>query len=154
MAKISQKINKEAAITGILAVFLLLTDRYLKSLAMANFSQNIFGEWLQFNFAPNFGIAFSIPLGGMFLNVFIALIVIALAAWGIVLYGEAKISELMAVMAIILGAISNLADRLAYGYVIDYLDLRYFTVFNLADVLICVGAGWVVWHGLEKNKQF
>ncbi|MBU1778489.1 signal peptidase II, partial [Patescibacteria group bacterium] len=40
---------------------------------------------------------------------------------------------------IIFGAISNLTDRLEYGYVIDYFSLKYFTIFNLADVMIVIG---------------
>ena len=36
----------------------------------------------------------------------------------------------------ILGASSNFYDRLKYGFVVDYLDLKYFTVFNVADAMI------------------
>jgi signal peptidase II len=37
------------------------------------------------------------------------------------------------------GAASNLADRLIYGYVRDFIDLQMGFVFNLADVFIVVG---------------
>lgn len=42
------------------------------------------------------------------------------------------------------GAIGNLADRLVrhhHGAVIDFIDLRWWPVFNLADASITVGAG-------------
>jgi signal peptidase II len=39
------------------------------------------------------------------------------------------------------GAAGNLLDRLRLGFVVDYLDLRVWPVFNLADVAIVVGAG-------------
>jgi lipoprotein signal peptidase len=57
--------------------------------------------------------------------------------------------------AIILGATSNLADRFQYGYVIDYFDLKYFTVFNLADVLIVGGTIGLLWflRGLDVKKE-
>jgi signal peptidase II len=42
------------------------------------------------------------------------------------------------------GALGNLVDRLAYGYVIDYLDFHIWPVFNLADACICVGVAWIV----------
>jgi len=43
-------------------------------------------------------------------------------------------------LAIILsGAFSNLLDRLNYGCVIDFIDLKIWPVFNLADIFICLG---------------
>lgn len=41
------------------------------------------------------------------------------------------------------GAIGNLIDRVAYGYVIDFLDVYYqnwhWPAFNIADSAICIG---------------
>ncbi|MDQ7857523.1 MAG: signal peptidase II [Armatimonadota bacterium] len=42
------------------------------------------------------------------------------------------------------GAAANLLDRLRLGYVIDYLDLHVWPVFNAADAAIVVGAGALV----------
>lgn len=42
------------------------------------------------------------------------------------------------------GAAGNLLDRVRFGYVVDYLDLHVWPVFNLADVAIVVGAGVLV----------
>jgi len=38
------------------------------------------------------------------------------------------------------GALGNLIDRLIRGYVVDYLDFRFFPAFNLADASVVVGA--------------
>ena len=53
--------------------------------------------------------------------------------------------KLNAALALIIGgAIGNLIDRLAYGYVIDFIDVFYanyhFPAFNIADSAITVGA--------------
>jgi len=64
--------------------------------------------------------------------------------------GEEK--NAMYLFLVILGALSNLLDRLKFGYVVDYLDLRYFTVFNLADVMI-VGGGVLILRELAKKGQ-
>jgi hypothetical protein len=48
----------------------------------------------------------------------------------------AKRFKLLYSVLVLIGAISNLYDRLSYSYVIDYLDLKYFTVFNVADAMI------------------
>jgi len=40
---------------------------------------------------------------------------------------------------ILAGALSNLVDRLRVGYVIDFIDFRFWPVFNLADTSITCG---------------
>jgi signal peptidase II len=37
------------------------------------------------------------------------------------------------------GSVSNLVDRVRLGYVTDFLDLRWWPAFNLADSFIVVG---------------
>jgi signal peptidase II len=39
------------------------------------------------------------------------------------------------------GSVSNLVDRVRLGHVTDFLDLRYWPAFNLADTFIVVGVG-------------
>lgn len=47
----------------------------------------------------------------------------------------------VAVGLVLGGSVSNLVDRLRYGYVTDFLDLDYWPAFNLADTFIVVGVG-------------
>jgi signal peptidase II len=37
------------------------------------------------------------------------------------------------------GSVSNLVDRVRLGYVTDFIDLRWWPAFNLADSFICIG---------------
>ena len=37
------------------------------------------------------------------------------------------------------GAVGNIADRLRLGYVVDFFDLHWFPVFNVADSCITIG---------------
>ena len=39
------------------------------------------------------------------------------------------------------GSVSNLVDRVRLGHVTDFLDLRYWPAFNLADSFIVIGVG-------------
>lgn len=41
------------------------------------------------------------------------------------------------------GALGNLYDRLTTGYVIDFINLRPFPIFNLADLAIDIGLGLI-----------
>jgi len=116
-----------------------LADQYLKFLAIILWPahpKKIIGNLLTFNFVPNYNIAFSLPLGGIWLNILITIIIIAILSYLIFNYKHLSKLEIISFSGILLGAAGNLIDRLKYGYVIDYLDLKWFTVFNLSDVLI------------------
>ncbi|MFA4993197.1 MAG: signal peptidase II [Candidatus Omnitrophota bacterium] len=53
---------------------------------------------------------------------------------------------------ILAGSLGNLIDRLRFGYVIDFLDLRFWPVFNLADSALTIGALLLSWEVLfSKN---
>lgn len=43
------------------------------------------------------------------------------------------------------GAVGNLYDRLAYRFVVDFLDFRAWPVFNAADSCVTVGACCLAW---------
>ena len=48
------------------------------------------------------------------------------------------------------GALGNLYDRLTYHYVIDFLDVRVWPVFNVADSFVCVGVFLVFLSAFRK----
>lgn len=50
------------------------------------------------------------------------------------------------------GAVGNLYDRFAYGYVVDFLHLHHWPVFNVADSCISVGACLLAWGLREEPK--
>jgi signal peptidase II len=43
-------------------------------------------------------------------------------------------------IVILAGAISNIVDRIRLGCVVDFIDLKFWPVFNLADIFIVLGA--------------
>ncbi|MFH1665272.1 MAG: signal peptidase II [Candidatus Omnitrophota bacterium] len=51
-----------------------------------------------------------------------------------------NIAERTALCFILGGALGNLADRIRLGYVVDFIDLRVWPVFNFADTFITAGA--------------
>ncbi|MDH5544162.1 MAG: signal peptidase II [Gammaproteobacteria bacterium] len=57
------------------------------------------------------------------------------------------------------GAIGNLIDRLAYGYVVDFLDFYvgdyHWPAFNIADSAITIGAGFLIVMSFisERNRK-
>lgn len=59
-------------------------------------------------------------------------------------YKKNKLLESGAMFFVLLGAVSNIIDRIQYGWVIDYIDLHVWPVFNIADIMIVGGVGLVV----------
>lgn len=51
---------------------------------------------------------------------------------------------------VLAGALGNLYDRVAYGFVADFLYVHHFSVFNVADSCITVGACLLAW-GLKDD---
>ena len=52
---------------------------------------------------------------------------------------KALVFSRIAAILLISGSLSNLIDRLRFGYVIDFLDFRIWPVFNLGDTAITIG---------------
>ncbi len=80
--------------------------------------------------------------------VFMSISTIAIIAIAIYLYSGRNTSKLYtsALMLIVSGGIGNMIDRIALGYVVDFIDFALidFAVFNIADSLVCIGAGLLV----------
>lgn len=51
------------------------------------------------------------------------------------------------------GALANLVDRLRFGYVVDYLDVHVWPVFNLADAAIVAGVGVLAAASLMRRRR-
>ncbi len=127
-----------------IAIFFIV-DRYFKSLALnqpLNSAKRIIGDIFLFNFTANYNISFSLPLSGIVLNIAILLIIAILiyTIFYLIINKNGYGAEIILLTFILFGAISNILDRFLFGYVVDYLELKYFTVFNLADIMIVAGA--------------
>jgi len=138
--------GKKMIAINLAIIFFIGLDRFFKALVLSNRAGEfkLLGEILKFSYRSNYNIAFSLPLAGRWLIAVISFIILLLIFYLVqALRGrEGRIAIYL--FFIIMGAASNLFDRLRYGFVIDYLDLKYFTVFNLADVAIIAGVFLII----------
>lgn len=91
------------------------------------------------NHVHNSGIAFG--LFSQATSIVIALTGLAVL-WMLVFFARAGARHPVLPVAlgfVLGGSLSNLLDRVRLGHVTDFLDLRYWPAFNLADVFIVVG---------------
>jgi len=141
-----------------LAALLALADHASKSAISAGLSMGeVRGVTPFFNLvlAHNRGAAFSFlsDAGGWQRALFIGIAVVATAIIVVMLARHSSERLFSAGLALILGgALGNLWDRIALGYVVDFLDFHafgwHFWAFNLADSAITVGAGLLILDGL------
>ena len=145
------KPGRTAIILAVIAVFFLL-DRALK-LASAAIGRAIplADPILIFQAERNPGIAFSWILPTASIIALSLIIICALAFAAGRAFRQGSPSACAWVMAIA-GAVSNLYDRLTYGYVVDYLSLFGISTANAADALILTGMIWLVADYYKRSK--
>jgi len=51
------------------------------------------------------------------------------------------------------GALSNLYDRIFFGFVVDYIDIRIWPVFNIADACISSGVGLMLLDSFRQHRS-
>ncbi|HSM99299.1 MAG TPA: signal peptidase II [Gallionella sp.] len=146
-----------------LSALVIALDQFSKAWIISHFA---FGESYTvlsvFNLvlAHNTGAAFSFlnDAGGMQRWLF-SIIAVAASVWIVRLLGKHRTQLLfaLALSMILGGALGNLIDRLAYGYVVDFLSFHwgehYFPAFNLADSAITCGAFLLILDSFKEKKH-
>lgn len=138
-----------------LAVLVVLLDQYTKGLASSALDYGrpveVF-SWFNLTLQHNTGAAFSFlsDAGGWQRYFFSAVALVISAVLVVWLYRVPREQWLLALsLALILGgAVGNLWDRVALGYVVDFVSVHYerhyFPAFNVADSAITVGAACMI----------
>lgn len=130
---------------GAVAAAAFALDQIAKILALAHLhydtSVPLLGQWLQLTLTRNVGSAFglvtsrSLPIAA---SALVCVVILAYVFCGALARAPGRSIPLGLVVG---GALGNLLDRIRSGGVLDFIDLRVWPVFNLADVAITVGVG-------------
>ena len=113
---------------------------------------------LDLRYAENRGTAFSL-IGDAHQRTTIALLVvvslIAIVAIGVYWWRARRngAATQLACALIVAGAIGNLADRALRGFVVDFVHLHHWPIFNVADVAITAGVLMLVVLSLSGPKR-
>lgn len=123
-----------------LCVLLILIDQIIKAYIVANKpTKVIIPGIIKIVYSENTGTVFGIaPGSNQIICIFATLIVIAL---GLLVFFTTKKYSLKrkAFKFILAGGIGNLIDRFLRGFVIDYVQLKFFGICNFADFFIVIG---------------
>lgn len=111
------------------------------------------GGWLRLRYLENTGAAFGLLRGQGPLLTGLALLVVGLLLVYYRLLPRHTPAARLSLGLLLGGALGNLLDRLRLGYVVDYIDLTVWPVFNLADAAICAGVAILAAHLLLEGRE-
>ena len=171
-----KKSTRQRILYAAIILFGILSDQISKWLAVKYLSVRetfpLIRDVFHFTYVENRGAAFGILKDHRW--VFLVFSTLAIVALGIYLFrGISYFSDKneegdypplatlggVALSLIVSGGVGNMIDRIALGYVVDFLDFTLidFAVFNVADSYVTVGAGLLALHLLlplfQKKKS-
>ena len=131
---------------------IVVIDQLTKAWAVARLkgqpSIEVIGTWLQFTYGENTGAAFGIGTGFTWIFTTIAIVVAV-----VIIRTSRRLGSVwwaVALGGLLGGAVGNLIDRLTrapgpgQGYVVDFIALPNFPIFNVADMAITCSAALMI----------
>jgi len=132
----------------------ILLDQALKAYVAIRQPQVDLGL-IYFHFVQNTGASFGIFQGNNTAFIWISFIAI-----GAIMMSVKSIKKQYEIPLSIItaGIIGNMIDRLFRGFVVDFIDLKWWPVFNIADSAIFIGVFWTIYllwkeDGLENKTD-
>ncbi|MBT7295128.1 MAG: lipoprotein signal peptidase [Candidatus Thioglobus sp.] len=147
-----------------LVLLLIIVDQLTKLLVYGYLKPNESLEitsFLSFSHVHNYGAAFSFLANEDGWQQYFLVMVSSVASLAIAIWmaktTKQQVFKLLALSLILSGAVGNLIDRAALGFVIDFIDFHYqtfyFPVFNVADMAISAGVVLLILTDLKNNKR-
>lgn len=142
---------------------IIMFDQITKYFASSKLSGGLVKGFIpgvvQFRYAENTGMAFSMLTGARWIFVVLTLVV-CIAALYYMFSNRCKSLWLYWSLGVtVAGGIGNLIDRAFYGYVIDFIEPTFvdFAIFNIADCAVTCGAavliGYLVIDVIKDAKK-
>lgn len=143
----------------------ILADAVTKQIALSalpaleNKSFTLIDGVFSFTLHFNRGAAWGILKGAPWVFNTISIIAVILIIAFLYLGKASSRIQALGLALIASGGIGNLIERLSKGYVTDFLHATFidFPIFNVADCLVCIGAGvlilWLVLEIVKEAKQ-
>lgn len=140
-------------IAGAVGLDILTKQLVIKGMELGQCITVIHGL-LDLNYIRNYGAAFSSMQGKrVFLIIATVVMMAGLCVYAVKKGKELPLIERISLAMIVGGGIGNLIDRIALGYVTDFLDIHIIPIFNVADCFITVGCALLIIGVLMEPKK-
>ncbi len=141
---------RRIAIVYISIIVLVCIDFFSKQFIEIIFAENlhqyfpIFWEYLGIQLSYNTGIAFSLPITGLPLQIITCILIV----WLLFYYFRIEYTKHSRILdigysLILAWALSHAYERIFIGHVIDFISIKYFAILNFADIFISIGACFI-----------
>lgn len=100
----------------------------------------LIGDWFRLLYVRNTGTAFSMFAGNRMITIVLTSVLVVMCL--VYIYSEYRRGDrtlAKLVTFVFAGGLSNLIDRLRFGYVTDMISCWNFAVFNVADIAVTCG---------------
>lgn len=153
-----QLLSERFSLGGYIAllVFLDQISKYLASHKLIlGYPIEIFSGYFDIVLVHNYGAAY-----GIFQNqrLFLSIFGVFFIVFSLVFYSKLvnTVWSKRGLLWILAGAVGNVFDRLRLGYVVDFIDIKIFPVFNFADVFIDIGLACFIldlWMSFRERRE-
>lgn len=136
------------AVPALIGSLVIIADQLSKAWIVQNLGPEtmtrfipVVGDTARLAYSQNTGVAFSLFQNMPQLLTFTSLVIMV----GAIYFYKTQLPNQRIFVQVILGlilggALGNLIDRVRLGYVVDFIQVGWFPIFNLADSAISVGA--------------
>lgn len=131
----------------------LLLDRALKWAALGGRRLLAWPGVFTFELFRNAGIAFSLPFSGPIVWLLSVAILSGVCLMAVRDFRARRYDRYAAISLFVFGACSNLFDRVAYGFTVDYFIFFSRSAVNIADGMIVGGALWLIFKTSNAPKR-
>lgn len=144
---------RSALVVGVLVFLDQISKYFVSSHLKLNESIAVLQGIFHITLIHNRGAAFGIFKGMLPVFIFLSMITIVLAALYAKRFRYTHAYARVGLLLILAGAVGNLIDRIRLGYVVDFIDVKFWSVFNIADTTITIGAACLVYHILVISRK-
>ncbi len=142
----------------IIALITFVIDQIIKSLSLVYLTNiPIIPNILSLTYAKNYGIAFSMLLEKRIIIIVISILLISFLIYVLkkdyILKNKDSWLVNIAFGILFGGIVGNLFDRIVRGFVIDYINVSFFSIFNLADIAITFGVVLLIIDNIKESKN-
>lgn len=146
--------NLKIIILNIIFLLSFTLDRVIKLFFQKTDSvTELIPKHLVLQFHENSGVLFGWWQINIIFYIIIVLLLFVLFRLLIIEYQKKDLIYITIISFILIGALSNLIDRFRFGYVIDWINVPWWSVFNLADIYIVGGViAWFIYLFYADKK--